>query len=304
MSGQGTGEMGRWGDSELQEMELRLETKLREIVGSGVQWLVRQLDEGMTDIRREMQGMKDEMQEIADRVCETNERVDWVASQYAGLKGQFEKQLEQQIAAVMRMNEEMQEMVAWSDQMTISMNEIGDVANQSVFRLDAVLVFLKSEMDYGFRKAVQSQLGAVQRAAEECGQGMRKVGDMGAMQGQMMKGVEAMMKGMGEQIAPHVRNGMERVMGEHEDVVRSRHREMKGKLDELQAQLRRGFGMGSGGLDGEWKGKQMGDEMSDDSMSAAATVLAAAGGGMKEREGVRVDQHGGGAQYFAGPPMQ
>ena len=41
MSEQGTGEMGRWGDSELQEMELRLETKLREIVGSGVQWLVR-----------------------------------------------------------------------------------------------------------------------------------------------------------------------------------------------------------------------------------------------------------------------
>ena len=59
MSEQGTGEMGRWGDSELQEMELRLETKLRETVGSGVQWLVRQLDEGMTDIRREMQGMKD-----------------------------------------------------------------------------------------------------------------------------------------------------------------------------------------------------------------------------------------------------
>ena len=220
-----------------------------------------------------------------------------MASQYAGQKGQFEKQLEQQIAAVVRMNEEMQEMVAWSDQMTISMNEIGDVANQSVFRLDAVLVFLKSEMDYGFRKAVQSQLGAVQRAAEECGQGMRKVGDM-------VEGVEAMMKGMGEQIAPHVRNGMERVMGEHEDVVRSKHREMKGKLDELQAQLRRGFGMGSGGLDGGSKGEQMGDDMSDDSMSAAATVLAAAGGGMKEREGVRVDQHGGGAQYFAGPPMQ
>ena len=44
--------------------------------------------------------------------------------------------------------------------------------------------------------------------------------------------------------------------------------------------------------------------MSDDSMSAAATVLAAAGGGMKERAGVRGDQHGGGAQYFAGPPMQ
>ena len=147
MPEQGTGEMGRWGDSELQEMELRLETKLREIVGSGVQWLVRQLDEGMTDIRREMQGMKDEMQEIADRVCETNERVDWVASQYAGQKGQFEKQLEQQMAAVMRVNEEMQEMVAWSDQMTISMNEIGDVANQSVVRVDAVLVFLKSEMD-------------------------------------------------------------------------------------------------------------------------------------------------------------
>jgi chromosome segregation ATPase len=254
MSGQGTGEMGslylRWGDSELQEMELRLETKLREIVGSGVQWLVRQLDEGMTDIRREMQGMKDEMQEIADRVCETNEKVGWLACQCAGQKRQFEKQLEQQIAAVMRMNEE------------------------------------------------------VQRAAEECGQGMRKVGDMGAMQGQMMKGVEAMMKGMGEQIAPHVRNGMERVMGEHEDVVRSRHREMKGKLDELQAQLRRGFGMGSGGLDGGSKGEQMGDDMSDDSMSAAATVLAAAGGGMKEREGVRESQYGGGAQYFAGPPMQ
>lgn len=246
---QGTGEMGRWGDSELQEMELRLETKLREIVGSGVQWLVRQLDEGMTDIRREMQGMKDEMQEIADRVCETNEKVGWLACQCAGQKRQFEKQLEQQIAAVVRMNEEMQEMIAWSDR-------------------------------------------------------VRKVGDMGAMQGQMMKGVEAMMKGMGEQIAPHVRNGMERVMGEHEDVVRSRHREMKGKLDELQAQLRRGFGMGSGGLEGESKGEQMGDEMSDDSMSAAATVLAAAGGGMKEREGVRVDQHGGGAQYFAGPPMQ
>ena len=81
MSGQGTGEMGRLGDSELQEMELRLETKLRETVGSGVQWLVRQLDEGMTDIRREMQGMKDEMQEIADRVCATNEGVNWVASQ-------------------------------------------------------------------------------------------------------------------------------------------------------------------------------------------------------------------------------
>ena len=75
MSEQGTGEMGRWRDSELQEMELRLETKLREIIGSSVQWLVRQLDEGMTDIRREMQGMKDEMQEIADRACETNEEV-------------------------------------------------------------------------------------------------------------------------------------------------------------------------------------------------------------------------------------
>ena len=62
-------------------------------------------------------------------------------------------------------------------------------------------MFLKPEMDHGFRKAVQSQLGAVQRAAEECGQGMRKVGDM-------VEGVEAMMKGMGEQIAPHVRNGM------------------------------------------------------------------------------------------------
>ena len=245
MSGQGTGEMGRLGDSELQEMELRLETKLREIVGSGVQWLVRQLDEGMTDIRREMQGMRDEMQEIADRVCDTNEKVGWVALQCAGQKRQFEKQLEQQIAAVVRMNEEMQEMIAWSDR-------------------------------------------------------VRKVGDMGAMQEQMMKGVEAMMKGMGEQIAPHVR----RVMGEHEDVVRSRHREMKGKLDELQEQLRRGLGVGSGRLDEESKGKQMGDEMSDDSMSAAATVLAAAGGGMKEREGVRVDQHGGGAQYFAGPPMQ
>ena len=93
-------------------------------------------------------------------------------------------------------------------------------------------------------------------------------------------------------------------MGEHEDVVRSRHREMKGKLDVLQAQLRRGFGMGSGGLDGGSKGEQMGDDMSDDSMSAAATVLAAAGGGMKEREGVRGNQYGGGAQYFAGPPMQ
>ena len=77
-----------------------------------------------------------------------------------------------------------------------------------------------------------------------------------------------MMKGMGERIAPHVRNGMERVMGEHEDVVRSRHREMKGKLDELQAQLRRGFGVGSGGLDGESKGKQMGDAMSDDCSAA------------------------------------
>ena len=211
--------------------------------------MVRQLDEGMTDIRREMQGMKDEMQEIADRVCETNEKVGWVALQCAGQKRQFEKQLEQQIAAVVRMNEEMQEMIAWSDR-------------------------------------------------------VRKVGDMGAMQEQMMKGVEAMMKGMGEQIAPHVRNGMERVMGEHEDVVRSRHREMKGKLDELQAQLRRGFGMGSGGLDGESRREQMGDEMSDDSMSAAATVLAAAAGGMKEREGVRGNQYGGGAQYFAGPPMQ
>ena len=177
--------------------------------------------------------------------------------------------------------------------MTISVNEVADVTNESVVRLDAVLVFLKSEMDYGFRKAVQSQLGAVQRAAEECGQGMRKVGDV-------VEGVEAMMKGMGEQIAPHVRG----VMGEHEDVVRSRHREMKGKLDELQAQLRRGFGMGSGGLDGGSKGEQMGDEMSDDSMSAAATVLAAASGGMKEREGVRESQYGGGAQYFAGPPMQ
>ena len=104
---QGTGEMGRWGDSELQEMELRLETKLREIVGSRVQWLVRQLDEGMTDIRREMQGMKDEMQEIADRACETSEGVKWVSSQYAGQQGQFEKQLEQQMAAVMRVNEEM-----------------------------------------------------------------------------------------------------------------------------------------------------------------------------------------------------
>ena len=48
--------------------------------------------------------------------------------------------------------------------------------------------------------------------------------------------------------------------------------------------------------------------MSDDSMSAAATVLAAADGGMKgkgeEREGVHEDQYGGEAQYFAGPPMQ
>ena len=57
----------------------------------------------MTDIRREMQGMKDEMQEIANRVCETNEKVGWVASQCAGQKRQFEKQLEQQIAAVKRM---------------------------------------------------------------------------------------------------------------------------------------------------------------------------------------------------------
>jgi chromosome segregation ATPase len=250
MSEQGTGEIGRWGDSELQEMELRLEAKLQEIVGGGLQWVVRQIDESVTDVRREMQGMREELQEVADRVCETNEKVGWVALHCAGQKRQVEKQLEQQIAAVVRMNEE-----------------------------------------------VQSQLGAVQRAAEECGQGMRKVGDM-------VEGVEAMMKGMGEQIAPHVRNGMERVMGEHEDVVRSKHREMKGKLDELQAQLRRGFRMGSGGRDGEWKGKQMGDEMSDDSMSAAATVLAAAGGGMKEREGVRGDQYGGGAQYFAGPPMQ
>ena len=86
-------------------------------------WLVRELDEGMTDIRREMQGMKDEMQEIADRSCATNEGVNWVSSQYAGQQGQFEKQLEQQMASVMRVNEEMQEMVAWSDQMTISMIE-------------------------------------------------------------------------------------------------------------------------------------------------------------------------------------
>ena len=150
MSEQGTGEIGRWGDSELQEMELRLETKLREIVGSGVQWLVRQLDEGMTDIRREMQGMKDEMQEIADRVCETNEKVGWLACQCAGQKRQFEKQLEQQIAAVVRMNEEMREMVAWSDRMTISMNEIGDVANESVFRLDAVLVSLSLNIVYHY----------------------------------------------------------------------------------------------------------------------------------------------------------
>ena len=248
MSEQGTGETGRWGDSELQEMELRLEAKLQEIVGGGLQWVVRQIDESVTDVRREMQGMREELQEIADRVCETNEKVGWLACRCAGQKRQFEQQLEQQMAAVVRMNEEMQ------------------------------------------------------RAAEGCGRGMRKVGDM--MQGQMMKRVEVMMKDMGEQIVPHVRNGMEKVMGEHEDVVRSKHREMKGKLDELQAQLRRGFRMGSGGRDGEWKGKQMGDEMSDDSMSAAATVLVAAGGGMKEREGVREDQYGGGAQYFAGPPMQ
>ena len=53
MSEQGTGEMGRWGDSELQEMELRLETKLREMTGSSVQWLVRQLDEGTHDRHQE-----------------------------------------------------------------------------------------------------------------------------------------------------------------------------------------------------------------------------------------------------------
>jgi len=131
MSEQGTGEIGRWGDSELQEMELRLEAKLQEIVGGSLQWVVRQIDESVTDVRREMQGMREELQDIADRVCETNEKVGWVALHCAGQKMQVEKQLEQQIAAVVRMNE-----------------------------------------------GVQSQLGAVQRAAEECGQGMRKVGDM------------------------------------------------------------------------------------------------------------------------------
>ena len=54
MSEQGTGEMSRWGGSELQEMELRLEAKLRETVGSSVQWLVRQLAGRGHDGRQEV----------------------------------------------------------------------------------------------------------------------------------------------------------------------------------------------------------------------------------------------------------
>ena len=109
MSEQGTGEIGRWGDSELQEMELRLEAKLQEIVGGSLQWVVRQIDESVTDVRREMQGMREEMQEMSDRLCDANEGVNWIAMKYAEQKGQFEKQLEQQMASVMRVNEEMQE---------------------------------------------------------------------------------------------------------------------------------------------------------------------------------------------------
>ena len=58
----------------------------------------------------------------------------------------------------------------------------------------------------------------------------------------MVRDVERMMRGpSGDRVAPHVRCGVEEEMNGYEDMVRSRHREMKGQLDELLVQLRKGF---------------------------------------------------------------
>ena len=277
------------------------------------QWL----NDRLSVVGREVAGVAEQIRRVERKVDRVEEKMKEFHENLDEERDVMDEQFDKLRKTVSMFSDRVDQQFAVGDNLTDLCSQIMDSHNEQHMKQEVIIEFLRNEMMLeGARSAmvrVRDDMSQMKSDMEQmrgewrgCRGELR--GCEGAMQG-ISAGV-ADMVGIGQQMGVGVRDSIRTAIGdemrESDERWKGMIRDVKGRLEELRRELRAGVKGSSGGLDGTVIGEQRERDTMSDVCSAAATELAAEGGGAREAVGVKVHgvRRGGGSQYFAVPPVQ
>ena len=287
------------------------ETGIAAAAGTGLQqWL----SERLGALGREVAGVAEQMRRVERKVDRVEEKMKEFHENLDEERDVMDEQYDKLRSGIEQFSDRVDKQFAVGDDLC---SQMVDSYNEQHRKQEVIIEFLRNEMMLeGARSAmvrVRDDMSQMKSDMEQmrgewrgCRGELR--GCEGAMQG-ISAGV-ADMVGIGQQMGVGVRDSIRTAIGdemrESDERWKGMIRDVKGRLEELRRELRAGVKGSSGGLDGTVIGEQRERDTMSDVCSAAATELAAEGGGAREAVGVKVHgvRRGGGSQYFAVPPVQ
>ena len=281
------------------------ETGVAAAAGTGLQqWL----SERLGALGREVAGVAEQMRRVERKVDRVEEKMKEFHENLDEERDVMDEQYDKLRSGIEQFSDRVDKQFAVGDDLC---SQIVKCYNEQHMRQEVIIEFLRNEMMLdGARSTMgrmKSDMGEMKcdmgRMRDEWAECRRELSGCGEAVTGMTAGVAGMVES-GQRMEVVMRDSVRAAVGdemrESDERWKGMIRDVKGRLDGVQRELRAGLRGQLG------RGQDERGETVSDICSAAATERAAHDGAKlgEKHEGVYGGQHGGRAQYFAGPPTQ